>query len=727
MAIGRTFLESLQKAIRSLETGRLGLNGDPGGARFDDLDADELVRQAASPTPDRLFQLEAALRQGRAGRAAAEVTGIDPWFLDQLAQRGADPRHPHRPKRRVAVPRATGSISRRSGSATRSSPTAVAEDPEPVRQRRLAAGRAGHVQDRRHLRGRVRRRHPLPLRHLRGRGRADPPHPPAVVILGSGPNRIGQGVEFDYCCVHAAFALSDAGYETVMVNCNPETVSTDYDTSDRLFFEPLAARRRPQRLRRGCTAGPASLRRRRRRARRPDPPEAGAGPRNGRHPRPRDQPGVDRPGRGPRAVQRALRTARHPPTAGRHRRSTPTRPAPSRRQIGYPVLVRPSYVLGGRAMRIVYTDAELDDAMARGRAGPGSLGREGGLSAERPALIDRFLEDAVEVDVDALRDHTGEVLVGRHHGAHRAGRRALRRLGVRDPARHAARPGARRHRGPHPGPRRRARRPRPPQRPVRGQGRRGLRPGGEPDERAARCRSSARRPGVPLAKVAARLDGRRDPRRAARRGAPHRAAGVGHVAVKEAVLPFDRFPDVDTVLGPEMRSTGEVMGIDRSFGLAFAKSQAGGRQPAPRRRHRVPLPRRPRQAGRPRRGPPLRRARLRARRHRAAPPPSIEADGPPRRHRRLEGGGGDRRRRGRADLVRGRSTWWSNTPRGRGPRADGDHIRRAATRHRVACITTVAAAVAAAAGIAERAAHDPQVRSLQDYHRDGAAAPGRLR
>ena len=281
---------------------------------------------------------------------------------------------------------------------------------------------------------------------------------PAIAILGSGPNRIGQGVEFDYCCVHAAFALSDAGFETVMVNCNPETVSTDYDTSDRLFFEPLSV----EGVRNVCDA-----------LARDGQPLAGVIVSLGGqtplklahalegvgHPDPRDEPRVDRPRRGPRAVQRAVRAARHPPARREAPRSTSTEPAPSPRRVGYPVLVRPSYVLGGRAMQIVYDEAQLDAAMAE-LAGQGSLGREGGLSAERPALVDRFLEDATEVDVDALRDADGEFLIGgvmehiEEAGVHSGDSacaippQTLRRRGGRD------------DRAPHPRARRRARGPR---------------------------------------------------------------------------------------------------------------------------------------------------------------------------------------------------------------------------------------------------------------------------
>ena len=229
------------------------------------------------------------------------------------------------------------------------------------------------------------------------------------MILGSGPNRIGQGVEFDYCCVHAAFALSDAGFETVMVNCNPETVSTDYDTSDRLFFEPLSIEGVPQRVPTRCRRRRASCAGVDRGARWPDAAEA--------RPRARATPGIPVAGHEPGRRSTSPRTA-----TGSTRCATgssiPQPPGGTATTadaaqaiaagIGFPVLVRPSYVLGGRAMQIVSTPR---GSTRRWTSSPpqGSLGREGGLSAERPALIDRFLEDAIEVDVDALRDATGEV------------------------------------------------------------------------------------------------------------------------------------------------------------------------------------------------------------------------------------------------------------------------------------------------------------------------------
>ncbi|MGQ0825788.1 MAG: carbamoyl-phosphate synthase large subunit [Actinomycetota bacterium] len=726
MAIGRTFAESLQKALRSLETGRLGLNCDSGEHVFDALEADELVQAAGVATPDRLFQLEAALRKFVSLERLHEVTEIDPWFLDQMLQI-VEERDRLRQRDLAEMTRAEWRRAKRLGFSDGQLAYLWGVPEDDVRSARLAhnvrvtyktvdtcaAEFAAHT--------------PYHYGTYEDEDEIAPLERDAVVILGSGPNRIGQGVEFDYCCVHAAFALHDAGFETVMVNCNPETVSTDYDTSDRLFFEPLTI----EDVRNVVDA------------------LNGAWSRTGAPTPGTDQTGsvrgviVSLGGQTPLKLAHALERAGIPilgtspesidraedreqfnrlceqlgiPQPPGGTAITPENAIEIAHRVGYPVLVRPSYVLGGRAMEIVYDDVDLRRAMGE-LARTGSLGREGGLSAERPALVDRFLEDAIEVDVDALRDTRGDFVVGgiMEH---------IEEAGVHSGDSACAIP--------------------PPTLPgpvlqtieqhthalADALGVVGLLnvqyavKDGEVFVIEANPRASRTVPfvskatGVPLAKVAARVMVGVTLAELRAEGLLRPPAEGGHVSVKEAVLPFNRFPGVDTLLGPEMRSTGEVMGIDRSFGMAFAKSQAGAGNTLPRKGAVfLSLADRDKRSG------------LVAARRFAELGFSIaatdgtatllEAEGIPVDTVVAKVGEVGRGvdaveliSSGRVDLV-------VNTPRGRGPRADGMHIRRAAIVHNVACVTTVAAAIAAAAGIAEHLSREPEVRSLQDYHRDG--------
>ncbi len=239
MALGRTFTESVQKACRSLEIGRLGLNGDPGEAAYDPLDDDELVRRAAVPTPDRLFHLEAAVRRGITVERLADASGVDPWFLDQIASLVEERAWLVEAASPAALSRADWRRVKRAGFSD-AQLAYLWSVPEPeVRSSRRAAGVTVTYKTVDTCAAEFAARTPYHYSTWEDEDEVAPLERPAVVILGSGPNRIGQGIEFDYCCVHAAFELSAAGFETVMVNCNPETVSTDYDTSDRLFFEPL--------------------------------------------------------------------------------------------------------------------------------------------------------------------------------------------------------------------------------------------------------------------------------------------------------------------------------------------------------------------------------------------------------------------------------------------------------------------------------------------------------
>jgi carbamoyl-phosphate synthase large subunit len=528
-----------------------------------------------------------------------------------------------------------------------------------------------------------------------------------VIILGSGPNRIGQGIEFDYCSVHAAFELSKAGYETVMVNCNPETVSTDYDTSDRLFFEPLTAEdvlNICDCLKEKLHGVIVSL--------------GGQTPLKLAHDL--EAAGITILGTSPASIDLAEDRERFnevcqklgiPQPPGGTATTTEAALAVAAK-VGYPALIRPSYVLGGRAMEIVYGEEGLRAAMATLAA---SVEGQGGLSAERPVLIDRFLEDATEVDVDAVRDVAGETLIagvmehieeaGVHSGDSACAippptlsadvvaviedhtRRLADALGVVGllNVQYAVK-------------------------------------AGEVFVLEANPRASrtvpfvAKATALPLAKVASRVmvGATLADLRTEGLVTENRAPG-GHVAVKEAALPFERF-GYDTLLGPEMRSTGEVMGIDRTFGLAFAKSQSavGNRLPASGTVF-LSLADRDKTGG-------LQAARLFADLGftivaTAGTAAACEKEGIP--VGAVVAKIGDETGIDAVDLIAsGKVDLVVNTPRGHGPRADGQHIRRSATAHRVPCLTTVAAALAAAAGIAEWRTAEHRVRSLQEYHRD---------
>jgi carbamoyl-phosphate synthase large subunit len=529
------------------------------------------------------------------------------------------------------------------------------------------------------------------------------------VILGSGPNRIGQGIEFDYCCVHASFALREAGFETVMVNCNPETVSTDYDTSDRLYFEPLT----DEDVLNVIAAETAAA--------------GGVAPKvivslGGQTPLKLSSqvPSALIAGTSPRSIDLAedrekwneLCDVLHIPQPPGGTATDLEAALQIVDRIGFPVLVRPSYVLGGRAMQIVHDRNHLARAMQE-LAGFGSLGREGGLSAERPVLIDRFLEDAVEVDVDAIRDHTGEVLIG----------------GVMEHVEEA---------GVHSGDSACAI---PPQTlpgwvvgvieayttsiahalDVRGLINVQFAVAGttvhviEANPRASRTVPFvAKATGVPLAKVASRVMLGATLAELRAEGLLRPPSQHGHVAIKEAVLPFNRFPEVDPALGPEMRSTGEVMGIDASFGRAFYKAElaagntlpsdgtvflslADGDKPAG-----IVVASRLRELGL-----------------------GIAATVGTADYLARFGIGVDQVVGKISDghgvnalrlIESGSISFVINTPQGRGGRTDGEQIRKAATSHRVSNVTTVDAALAAVQGMAEQAGDDITVRPLQEYH-----------
>ena len=710
MAIGRTFPESLQKALRSLESGRTGLDHrDPA---LIELSVDDLERACRTPTPDRLFAVAVALGRGITIERLHDITGIDPWFLDQMAQIVEAAVELEGFAGSADLDRTTWRWAKRLGFGDGQLADFWNETPELVRAVRHAAGVDVTYKTVDTCGAEFAATTPYHYGTYEDVCEVTPLERPAVVILGSGPNRIGQGVEFDYCCVHAAFALSDAGFETVMINCNPETVSTDYDTSDRLFFEPLSI----EGVLNVCDALQA-----RGELRGVVVALGGQTPLKLAHSL--AAAGVPVLGTSPESIDLAEDRDRFNALCDRLEIPQPPGGTASSvegaraiaAEIGYPVLVRPSYVRGGRAMQIVFDQDGLDSAMAE-LATAGSLGREGGLSATRPALIDRFLEDAIEVDVDSIRDHTGEVLIGgvmehiEEAGVH-SGDSAC----VLPPSTLSAETIAT----------------------ISAYTERlataldvcGLLnvqyavKGGEVAVIEANPRASRTVPfvskatAVPLAKVAARVMLGASLEELRTEGLLRPPANGGHVSVKEAVLPFNKFPTVDTLLGPEMRSTGEVMGIDRSFGLAFMKSQAaaGNRLPeagkvflslADRdKEHGLVVAARFVELG----------FALIATAGTAA---ACAAHGIP--VETIVAKVGDPTGEDAIGLISNRQVdLVVNTPRGRGPRADGAHIRRAATLHNIPCLTTVAAALAAAAGIAESQTTEVTVRSLQEYHADG--------
>ncbi len=710
MAIGRTFAESLQKGLRSLEQGRLGLGCDPAEAELTEIDSDTLTGMISIPTPDRIFQVGELLRRGIAIETIHDACKIDAWFLDQMMQIVEE-----RAALAETKPDELTSRQWRRAKQMGFSDGQLAHlwdtDELIVREIREAAGVIPTYKTVDTCAAEFAAQTPYHYSTYEDENEVRASDRPRVVILGSGPNRIGQGIEFDYCCVHAAFALREAGYETVMVNCNPETVSTDYDTSDRLYFEPLT---REDVLNVIAAETLAS---------------------GGEPPRVIVSLGGQTPlklsgvlpqeliaGTSPTSID--LAEDRQKWSALCHGLRIPQPPGGTAvdldqaltivEGIGFPVLVRPSYVLGGRAMQIVHDNDHLARAMAE-LAGFGSLGREGGLSAERPVLIDRFLEDATEVDVDAIRDHTGEVLIG----------------GVMEHVEEA---------GVHSGDSACAI---PPQTlppwvveviesytksiakalDVRGLINVQYAVLGttvyviEANPRASRTVPFvAKATGVPLAKVASRVMLGATLAELRVEGLLKPPSTNGHVSIKEAVLPFNRFPEVDPALGPEMRSTGEVMGIDTTFGLAFYKAElaagtvlptegtvflslADGDKPAG-----IVVARRLRELG-------LGIAATTGTAdYLASFGVSVDA---------VVGKISDGHGINAVNLIAGGDiAFVVNTPQGQGSgaRSDGEQIRKAAITHRVSSVTTVEAALAAVQGMAEHVGHDLSVRSLQEYH-----------
>ncbi|WP_414673087.1 carbamoyl-phosphate synthase large subunit [Kribbella sp.] len=709
MAIGRNYTEALQKALRSLEKpeARFSWAGQPS-------ELGPLLETIRTPQDGRLRIIMDAIRAGATPEQIFEATRIDPWFVDQLYLI-------HETALQVAAaPRLTPEViklAKRHGFSDLQLAEIRGLTEDVVRGVRQALGIRPVYKTVDTCAAEFKAETPYHYSSYDEETEVAPRDTPAVLILGSGPNRIGQGIEFDYSCVHASMALREAGYCTIMVNCNPETVSTDYDTSDRLYFEPLTCEDVLEIVYAELQAGPVAG----------VIVQLGGQTPLGLAQRLEDA-GVPIVGTSPAAIHLAeergafgkvLADANLP--APKHGTALSAGQAHViAEEIGFPVLVRPSYVLGGRGMEIVYSTAELTAALER-------LG--GGEAFEHPVLIDRFLDDAVEIDVDGLYDGNELFLGGvMEH---------IEEAGVHSGDSSCALPPITLGNADIENIRRST------EAIARGVGVRGLLnvqyalAGDvlyvlEANPRASRTVPFvSKATATPLAKAAARVMlGSSISELRAEGLLP--ASGDGGtlptttpIAVKEAVMPFNRFrtidgSSVDTVLGPEMKSTGEVMGIDDTFGTAFAKSQAGASQPLPAH------------------GKVFVSVANRDKRHMIFPVKRLadlgfeiyatEGTADVLRRNGVEAvtvrkssqGPGPNGEPTIVQMVQdGELNLIVNTPigitQGGSPRLDGYEIRSAAVARNIPCITTVQGLAAAVQGIEAQRTGDIAVRSLQDW------------
>jgi len=686
MAMGRTFAEAFGKAWRSLENGRGGLGSD-GKDSFDETHFDERL---AIPNEHRMFYVAEALRRGRTVDDIAEITKIDPWFLEQI--RGT--MEVEASIRGRALEELDVSDLRRCKQHGLSDiQIAYLTDTleGSVRQRRLDLGVRATFKSVDTCAGEFAATTPYYYKTYEEESEAVRSERRKAIILGAGPNRIGQGIEFDYCCVHAAYALSEAGYETIMVNCNPETVSTDYDTSDKLYFEPLTYEdvmdiidlEQPDGVL--VTFGGQTPLKLARSLEEADVPILGTSPES-----------IDLAEDRRRFSEVLDRLGIAYPAAGTA--STLEEAVAVAARIGYPLLVRPSYVLGGRGMVIAYNE----EYMLR------YVEQAAEVSPDHPVLLDRFLEGAVEVDVDAVCDgetvYIGGVMehieeAGIHSGDSACcippfslGESTVAR--IREHARALAL-----------------------ELEVRGLMNVQFAVKDEQvyvlevNPRASRTVPYvSKAKAVPLAKVAARVMAGE---RLAEMGLPAEVRELGRYCVKEAVMPFGRFPGTDSVLGPEMKSTGEVMGVAGDFPSAYAKSQLAidyslptegavfvsvcdrdKRSIVPVARHLTSL------------GFRILSTRGTARLLRVSGIPVDEV-------RKVHEG-----RPNIVDaIVNGEVQMVINTPFGRETRSDGYHIRTAAVEHGVTNVTTLAAAQASVQAIEAIRNGTLDARALQDFDR----------
>ncbi|ASC72828.1 Carbamoyl-phosphate synthase large chain [Halomicronema hongdechloris C2206] len=697
MAIGRTFQESFQKALRSLETGRAGWGCD----RTEKLPTISQVQASLrTPHPERIFTVRQALQLGLTLEEIYELTGIDPWFLQKLAELLDTEKFLKRtPLNQLTTAQFYGI--KRQGFSDRQIAYATKAGEDEVRAYRQGLGVLPVYKTVDTCAAEFEALTPYYYSTYEAESEVLPSQRRKVMILGGGPNRIGQGIEFDYCCCHASYALRADGFETIMVNSNPETVSTDYDTSDRLYFEPLTKEdvlniieaeqpegiiiqfggQTPLKLAVPLQHYLASLEQATPSG--PIPKIWGTSPDSIDTAEDRErfeqilrQLGIEQPPNGiARSYEAALQVAQ---------------------TIKYPVVVRPSYVLGGRAMEIVYSDAELERYMTYAVQ----------VEPEHPILIDKFLENAVEVDVDAIADHTGQVVLGgimehiEQAGIHsgdsacsipttslsKAALQTIREATVKLAQQ------------------------------LHVVGLMNIQYAVQADHvfiLEANPRASRTVPfvskatGIPLAKVAVRVMA----------GQTLAALGVTeevipqHIAVKEAVLPFDKFPGTDTILGPEMRSTGEVMGIDIDFGRAFAKAELAANQRLPQQ-GTVFISMNDRD----------KTAVVPVAKDLATMGFTLVATAGTRGILKENGLTADRILKiheGRPNVVdwikNGQIQLIINTPVGGEAQEDDRIIRRTALAYKIPTITTIAGATATAAAIRSLQQQDLSVKALQDY------------
>ena len=722
MAIGRTFQESMQKALRGLETGLTGLDEIeiPGLGEGDDLNA---IRAAlGKPTPDRLRMVAQAMREGWSIEQVHQSCKIDPWFLEQIAEiiaMEARIREHGLPQdaQNLRMLKAMGFSDARLAALTNSDAAAVSTlrdelDVHPV-YKRIDTCAAEFASPTAYMYS----TYEVPFAGSL-RSEAEVSNRDKVVILGGGPNRIGQGIEFDYCCCHAAFALEDAGFETIMINCNPETVSTDYDTSDRLYFEPLTAEDVLEILHaeqaNGTLRGvivqfggqtPLKL--------------AGA----------LEEAGIPILGTSPDAIDLAEDRDRFQKLLTKVKLTQPRNGiAFSVEQarivageLGFPLVVRPSYVLGGRAMQIIRGEDDLQNYLLgtvpelvpediKARYPNDKTGQINTLLGKNPLLFDSYLPNAVELDVDCICDGETAFVAGIMEHIEEAGIHSgdsacsLPVYSLSDETLDEL------------------------ERQTKLLAK-ALNVGGlmnvqyaimdgtiyilEVNPRASRTVPFvAKTVGMPIAKIAARvMAGEKLAEAAAPYGGLVDPRKVNHIAVKEAVFPFARFPGVDTLLGPEMRSTGEVMGLDTDFAIAFAKAQLGAGSGLPAKGTAFVSVRdddKPRILG--------------AMQTLHAVGFRIIATGGTQRYLAENGVPAERINKvleGRPhieDAIRNREVQLViNTTEGQKALSDSKSLRRATLMHKVPYFTTIAGASAAAKAVAALKRGELQVRPLQAY------------